>query len=59
VEDFDRIIMVVKNWPDDPHMNYKTNANLKDYIKFEVAPAEENYGFIEEFEYFEKLTMIK
>jgi hypothetical protein len=40
VEDLDRIIMVVKKWPDDPHMNYKTNANFKDYIKFEVVPTE-------------------
>ncbi len=51
--------MVVKNWLDDPHMNYKTNANFKDYIKSEVVPTEENYGFTEEFEYFENLTMIK
>jgi len=31
------------------------NVNFKDYIKFEVAIVEENYEFIEEFEYFEEL----
>jgi hypothetical protein len=47
VENLDRIIMVVKNWLDYPCMNYKTNANLKDYIIFEVVIGEENYGFME------------
>ncbi len=40
-------------------MNYKLNANFKDYIKSKIASIKENYGFIEEFENFEKLTMIK
>jgi hypothetical protein len=39
VEDLGRIIMVVKNWQDDPDMNHKTNANFKDYIKSEVVLA--------------------
>jgi hypothetical protein len=38
-------------------MNCTTNANFKQYIKFEVALVEENYVFIEEFEYFEKLLV--
>jgi hypothetical protein len=38
-------------------MNYMANASFKDYIKFEVILVEENYEFIEEFEYFEKLLV--
>jgi hypothetical protein len=38
-------------------MNCRANASFKDYIKFEVALIEENYEFIEEFEYFEKLLV--
>ncbi len=45
------------NWPNDLCMNYMANASFKDYIKFEVILVEENYEFIEEFEYFEKLLV--
>ncbi len=38
-------------------MNYMANASFKDYIKFEITLAEENYEFIEEVEYFEKLLV--
>jgi hypothetical protein len=38
-------------------MNCRANVSFKDYIKFEVALIEENYEFIEEFEYFEKLLV--
>jgi hypothetical protein len=38
-------------------MNYMVNASFKEYIKFEVTLIEENYEFIEEFEYFEKLLV--
>jgi len=33
VENFDQIIIVVKNWPNDQHLNCLANANFKDYIK--------------------------
>jgi hypothetical protein len=36
-------------------MHCTTNANFKDYIKSKVALVEENYKFILNFEYFEKL----
>ncbi len=49
--------MVVKNWPNDSHLNCMANVNFKDYIKFEVVVIEENYEFIEEFEYFEELLV--
>jgi hypothetical protein len=57
VENHDRIIMVVKKWPNDPRLNCMANVNFKDYIKFEVAVVEKNYEFIEEFEYFEELLV--
>jgi hypothetical protein len=57
VENLDRIIIVAKNWPDDLRMNYMANASFKDYIKFEVTLAEENYEFIEKSKYFEKLLV--
>ncbi len=57
VENLDRIIILVKNWPDDSRMNCKANASFKDYIKFEVALVEENYEFIEESKYFEALLV--
>jgi hypothetical protein len=50
VENLDRIIMVVKNWPNDLCLNCMANANFKDYIKVEVVVVEENYEFIEKIE---------
>jgi ERCC4-type nuclease len=32
-------------------------ASFKDYIKYEVVLVEENYEFIEEYEYFENLLI--
>jgi hypothetical protein len=36
-------------------MNYMTNANFKDYIKYEIALLEKSYESIEKFKYFEKI----
>jgi hypothetical protein len=47
VENLDRIIVVLKNWPNDPHLICKANSNFKDYVKFEVPLTKENYEFIE------------
>lgn len=55
VENLDKIIIVVKNWSNDPCLNRTTDSNFKDYVKSEVALVEENYEFIEESEYFEEL----
>jgi hypothetical protein len=38
-------------------MNCTANANFKDYIKSKVVLAKENFEFIENFEYFEKLNV--
>ncbi len=57
MENLDRIIIVVKKWPNDSCMNYKANASFKDYIKFEVTLVKENYEFIEKSKYFEELLV--
>jgi hypothetical protein len=38
-------------------LNYKTNANLKGYIKAKVVLTKENYKLIEESKYFEELKV--
>ncbi len=43
----DRIIIVVKNWPNDPHANYQPNLDFKQYLKAKESLAEENYNLIE------------
>jgi hypothetical protein len=48
---------MIKNWLDDLCLNCSTNANLKDYIKVEVALIEDNYELIKESNYFEKLKV--
>jgi len=57
VEDFDQTITVVKNWPNDPHLNCLANVNFKDYIKFEITLVEDNYELIEKSEIFEELKV--
>jgi hypothetical protein len=41
------IIVVLKIWPNHPHLNCITNSNFKDYVKFEALVAKENYEIIE------------
>jgi hypothetical protein len=48
---------MVKNWPNDPHLNCLANVNFKDYIKFEMTLVEDNYELIEEFQFFEELKV--
>lgn len=55
MKNLDRIIIVIKNWPDDPCLDCTSNINLKEYIKVEVILAKKNYELIEKIEYFEKL----
>ncbi len=57
VENMDRIIMVVKNWPNDPCHNCKPNANLKEYLKDEDSLAKESYDLLEEIDFFEQLQV--
>jgi hypothetical protein len=51
----DKIITMVKNWPDDPSLNCKPNANLKEYLKKEDSLVEENYDLLGEANFFEQL----
>ncbi len=57
VENMDRIVTMVKIWPNDPRHNYKPNANLKEYLKEEDYLAKENYDLLEEVDFFEQLQV--
>jgi hypothetical protein len=57
VENMDWIIIVVKNWLDDPHHNCKPNANLKEYLKEEDFLVKDNYDLVEEADFFEQLQV--
>jgi hypothetical protein len=39
VENLDMIIVVLKIWPNHPHLNCIANSNFKDYAKLEVPLA--------------------
>jgi hypothetical protein len=38
--------MVVRNYPNDLHVNYKLNLNLKAYMEVEDYLVKKNYDFI-------------
>jgi hypothetical protein len=42
MENLDHIITMVKKWPNDLHLNYTPNANLKDYMKNQFDLIENN-----------------
>jgi hypothetical protein len=48
----DRIITVVKNWPNDPHANRKPNSDFKQCLKAKESLVEKNYNLIEEHNFF-------
>jgi len=49
----DQIIIVVKNWPNDSHANYKPNLDFKQRLKAKESLVEKNYNLIEEHNFFE------
>jgi hypothetical protein len=51
----DWIITIIKNWPNDPHLNCTPNVDLKDNLKVEIDLA--NYELIEKVAYFEELQV--
>ena len=53
VENLDRLVMVVKNWPNDPRLDCKATASMKEFMAVETSLTEENYDFIEVAGYFE------
>jgi hypothetical protein len=50
----DRIITVVKNWPDNPRANCKPNSDSKQYLRVEKSLAKENYNLIEKHNFFKE-----
>ncbi len=56
-DNMDWTIIIVKNWPDDPHANYKPNSNFKQYLKIEELLAKDNYNLIDENDFFEELQV--
>jgi len=57
VENLIIIIKIVKIWPNDPHMNFMPNNNMKDYLKVKGSLVNDNNELIEETKYFENLNM--
>ncbi len=57
VEIMEHIIVVVKNWPNDPCANCKPNSNFKQYLNKKESLAKENYNSIEEHNFFEELKV--
>jgi hypothetical protein len=43
----DRIVPIVKNWPNDPHANCKPNFGFKQYLEIGKYLAKDNYNLIE------------
>jgi hypothetical protein len=43
VDNLDSIIIVVKNWLDNPHLNCSRHKDLKDFLKVESSLAKDNY----------------
>ncbi len=37
VQNLDRIITIIKNWHDDPHLNCTLHVDLNDYLKAEIS----------------------
>ncbi len=58
MENFNRIITMVKTWSDDSHLNCTPNVDLKDYMEVEVVLDEENYELIETFDILKKSILI-
>jgi hypothetical protein len=54
VDNLDRIITMVKNWPDGPHLNCSQHKDLTDFLKVESILANDNYDLIKESNSFEK-----
>jgi hypothetical protein len=59
VDNLDSIIIVVKNWPNNPHLNCSQHKDLKNFLKVESSLVEDNYDLIEESNYFEQLELDK
>jgi hypothetical protein len=43
VENWDMIITIVENWPNDSRVNCMQNKNMKDYLKIKRSLVDDNY----------------
>jgi hypothetical protein len=43
VDNLNQIITTVKNWLDDPHLNYSLHKDLTYFLKVEFSLAKDNY----------------
>jgi predicted transcriptional regulator len=57
MENLDKIITMIKKWPNDLRLNCTPNANLKDYMKNQVVLIEKNNQLIANIKYFKKLQV--
>ncbi len=57
MKNLNKIIIVAKNWLDDPFASCKPNLELKQYLKMKEFLEKENYNLIEEHNFFEELQI--
>jgi len=57
VENFNRIITIVKNWLDDPCVNCIPNKNMKNYLKAKGFLVDDNNELTEKEKYLDKLDV--
>jgi hypothetical protein len=57
VENLKKINTIVKNWLNDPCVNYKPNKTMNDYLKAKGFLANDTYELIEEAKYFEYMNV--
>jgi hypothetical protein len=59
VDNLDQIITVVRNWLDNPRLDYSQHKDLTNVLKVESSLAKYNYDLIKESNYFEQLELDK
>ncbi len=57
MENLNYIIIVVKNWFDDPYLNCSQHKDLIELWKLKFLLAKKNYDLIKESNYFEQLEL--
>jgi hypothetical protein len=57
MDNLDQIIIAVKNWLDDPYLNYSQHKDLTNFLKVEFSLAKNTYDLIEESNYFKQLEL--
>ncbi len=58
-QNLDQIIIIINNRPNDLHLDFTPNVDLKDYFKTKVGLVEDSYELIEKVKYFEELHIDK